>query len=142
MHHKALLFNDPTTATAILQASTPRKAKSLGRRVTGFDPAVWTAERCRVARDANRRKFSSDALRPRLLGTGRAELVEASPFDRDWGIGFAAAEAGGKRERWGMNLLGKVLMEVRGELEMEEGGGERGEGGPQGGRLEEEPPSI
>lgn len=52
-------------------------------------------------------------LRERLVQAGERELVEASPGDRVWGVGFGAAEAEGRREEWGMNLLGKALMTVR-----------------------------
>lgn len=52
-------------------------------------------------------------LRERLLATGERELVEASPGDRVWGVGFGEAEAEGRRGEWGMNLLGKALMTVR-----------------------------
>ena len=56
--------------------------------------------------------------------------MEASPFDRIWGIGFKAAEAGEMRERWGENLLGKALGRVRGWIRGEGGGvGKNGEGG-------------
>ncbi|KAI0184370.1 hypothetical protein EV127DRAFT_444399 [Xylaria flabelliformis] len=54
-----------------------------------------------------------------LLATGTRELVEASPFDRIWGVGFGAKEAGKKRGKWGLNLLGKCLMDVREELRKE-----------------------
>lgn len=68
------------------------------------------------------------SLRELLLETGDRELVEASPMDRIWGIGFGAAKAGTVgRERWGLNLLGKALMEVRAMLRREaewEGDGE------------------
>lgn len=66
-------------------------------------------------------------LKDILLATGDREIVEASPMDKIWGIGFGAqkaAEVG--RERWGLNLLGKALMEVRKTLREEaknEGGG-------------------
>lgn len=61
---------------------------------------------------------SEDAgnLRMWLLATGERELVEASPMDRIWGIGFAEKNAGANRHRWGQNLLGKALMEVRSRL--------------------------
>lgn len=65
-------------------------------------------------------------LRKWLLGTGERELVEASPMDRIWGIGFAEMDAGANRHRWGQNLLGKALMEVRRRLR-EEGGKEEKE---------------
>lgn len=48
-----------------------------------------------------------------LLDTGDRELVEASPTDRIWGIGFDAANAEANRQDWGENRLGKALMNVR-----------------------------
>lgn len=69
-------------------------------------------------------KFSisedNESLRMWLLATGERELVEASPLDSIWGIGFAERDAGANRQRWGQNLLGKALMEVRKRLREEE----------------------
>lgn len=59
-----------------------------------------------------------------LLETGDREIVEASPGDRIWGVGFGAKRAGGQRERWGLNLLGKALVEARRVIREREG--ERG----------------
>ncbi|OAQ81364.1 hypothetical protein VFPBJ_03948 [Purpureocillium lilacinum] len=56
------------------------------------------------------------SLREMLLATGEREIVEASPYDSIWGIGFTERDAEGMREHWGENLLGKALMEVRSEL--------------------------
>lgn len=43
-------------------------------------------------------------------------FVEASPFDRIWGIGFGEENAPDDETLWeGMNLLGKVLTEIRDE---------------------------
>ncbi|KAF6809713.1 hypothetical protein CSOJ01_06768 [Colletotrichum sojae] len=122
MHAKALLFSDPDVALDILKASHPRKVKALGRRVKNFDEEQWNEERERVVREGNLLKFrASDELRQKLLDTGERELVEASPMDRIWGIGFSPERApGSDRRRWGLNLLGKVLMEVRAILREEE----------------------
>ncbi|KAH7026693.1 uncharacterized protein B0I36DRAFT_331157 [Microdochium trichocladiopsis] len=60
------------------------------------------------------------SFRDVLLQTGNKELVEASPMDRIWGVGFGAANAGANRGRWGLNLLGKCLMKAR-EQFLEEG---------------------
>ncbi|KAK6213723.1 hypothetical protein QIS74_09725 [Colletotrichum tabaci] len=122
MHGKALLFADANAALAILRADHPRKVKALGRRVHGFDGARWDAERERVVREGNLLKFrGAPHLRERLLATGSRELVEASPTDRIWGIGFAPDKApASDRGCWGLNLLGKVLMEVREALREEE----------------------
>lgn len=70
------------------------------------------------------------SLAKKLLETGERELVEASPYDRVWGIGYGAADAEDSREFWGENLLGKALMRVRDRLRGEAGGDvEGGEGG-------------
>lgn len=122
MHGKAMLFNDPRTALEVLQADHPRKVKALGRKVAGFDERAWDANRERIVREGNLLKFRADPhLRARLLATGSRELVEASPRDRIWGIGFSPEKAPvTDRRRWGLNLLGKVLMEVRARLREEE----------------------
>ena len=63
-----------------------------------------------------------------MLATGDRELVEASPSDQVWGIGFKKEVAESKRGSWGSNLMGKALMSVRERLrmEMEEVKGEEG----------------
>ncbi|KAI0798982.1 hypothetical protein GGR55DRAFT_526596 [Xylaria sp. FL0064] len=61
----------------------------------------------------------SRSFRDVLLATGTRELVEASPRDRIWGVGFGAKNAANNRHKWGKNLLGKCLMEVRGQFRKE-----------------------
>jgi ribA/ribD-fused uncharacterized protein len=75
--------------------------------------------------EGNMHKFTksedAESLRAWLLATGERELVEASPADRVWGVGFTERDAGRNRERWGQNLLGAALEEVRRRLRDEEG---------------------
>lgn len=146
MYHKALLFNDAEIASEILATPSPKTARSLGRKVTPFSNETWAANRERIVTEASLAKFTRpvsedgfrrgdgdeagelpDAeggrLRAALLETGGREIVETSPRDRIWGVGFGARNAGGKRERWGLNLLGKALMEARRVLREEEEGG-------------------
>lgn len=121
MYHKALAFNDTASATAILKASTCRKAKGLGRQVDNFDAGEWEKHRERVVIDGCLLKFRQHPnLKQQLLDTMERELVEASPFDRIWGIGFTAEEADTRRSGWGQNLLGKCLIEVRKRLREED----------------------
>lgn len=64
-------------------------------------------------------KFCSNYnLRNKLLSTKDKILVEASPWDRIWGIGFSSYDAlmTCNVDKWGMSLLGKVLMKVREDL--------------------------
>ena len=147
MYHKALLFNDTATATEILATPSPQTARTLGRKVTPFSEKTWAANRERIVTSASLAKFSRPVseegfrrgngdeagelpeggkggrLRAALLETGGREIVEASPRDRIWGVGFGAKNAGSRRGRWGMNLLGRALMEARGVLREGEGDG-------------------
>lgn len=140
MYHKAVLFNDLPIAKEILETSNPKKQKALGRVVKGFDPKVWNANRERIVEEGSYFKFKYGAdegelgddetgltLRERLLATGDREIVEASPMDKIWGIGFGWKNAERRRAHWGLNLLGKALMKVRDRLRAEAAEGEKEE---------------
>lgn len=119
MAEKARLFDDDETRELILKAKHPSEAKKLGRRVRGFDEAVWNDARFDLVVNGNLAKFArNSALREFLLGTGERVLVEASPVDSIWGIGLAADdERATDPAQWpGLNLLGFALMEVRERL--------------------------
>jgi ribA/ribD-fused uncharacterized protein len=119
MAEKARLFRDGAALSRILASRDPREAKALGRAVRGFDGEAWEAHRLSIVVAGNRAKFGQNpALKQYLLDTGDQVLVEASPYDRIWGIGLSADAAGAKvPQRWrGLNLLGFTLMAVRDEL--------------------------
>jgi ribA/ribD-fused uncharacterized protein len=119
MYGKAALFGDAEVAADILEARSPRQQKALGRKVRHFDDAIWKARREQIVTEGSRAKFTQNpALRAALLETAGTELVEASPFDRIWGIGLAATDPRAEDPaRWrGQNLLGKILTRVRDEL--------------------------
>lgn len=141
MYHKAMLFNDRNAAAQILRETHPHPVKALGRTVKGFDEKLWLKSREAIVRKGNLLKFTKavadpglsaattskpkgaplikGSLREMLDETGSKELVEASPYDRIWGIGFNAEDAEANRPNWGLNLLGKALMSVRDELRHE-----------------------
>jgi ribA/ribD-fused uncharacterized protein len=119
MYGKAVLFGDDEVAGQILEALSPNQHKALGRKVRNFDDAVWKRSREAIVTAGSRAKFTQNAeLRQALLETAGTELVEASPFDRIWGIGLAATdERAEDPAQWrGQNLLGKILTRVRDEL--------------------------
>lgn len=119
MYRKAVLFEDDATAARILKATTPGAVKALGRTVKDFDEAVWQSQRFTVVAEGSLRKFTAHAeLRAYLLGTKDRILVEASPTDRVWGIGFTAEDKQATNPlRWrGLNLLGFALMLARTQL--------------------------
>ncbi|GAA2111121.1 hypothetical protein GCM10009802_08620 [Streptomyces synnematoformans] len=116
MAAKARLFGDAAAAERIVAARHPGEAKAEGRKVRGFDEAVWEAHRYDLVVRGNAAKFGQhEDLGAYLRGTGDRVLVEASPVDRVWGIGMAATDDHVEDpEPWrGLNLLGFALMDVR-----------------------------
>ena len=119
MASKAELFGDLSTRDLVLKAPGPKEAKGLGRAVRGFDEAVWERERSAIVLQGNLAKFSQHPKALDVLAeTGTSILVEASPYDRLWGIGMGATDPGASDPaRWrGLNLLGFVLMATRQRL--------------------------
>jgi hypothetical protein len=115
MLNKAKTFNDNETYEQILISDNPRVQKSLGRRVKKFDKKVWDSISYKLVVQNNYDKFSQHAkYRELLLLTDPYELVEASPTDLIWGIGMGRDNPNIlDKSKWGKNLLGKALMEVR-----------------------------
>jgi ribA/ribD-fused uncharacterized protein len=119
MAGKARLFQDEAALEQILAAKSPAIAKALGRKVARFDEQVWREARWDIVVQGNLAKFGQhDDLRTFLLNTVDRVLVEASPFDRIWGIGMAAKGPSVEDpSQWkGLNLLGFALMEARARL--------------------------
>jgi len=119
MHGKALLFADADVAMKILAADHPREHKALGRKVKNFDDATWKRGREAIVLAGNRAKFTQNKeLLELLLATHGTTLVEASPYDKIWGIGLAATDPRAQDpKQWkGQNLLGKILTTLRDEL--------------------------
>src|SRR5215831_2337269 len=82
-------FGDEETYGAILSARCPSQAKTLGRRVRGFDQGQWIAHRFQIAVRGNAAKFGQNPeLKAWLLATGDSVLVKASPVDMIWGPPF------------------------------------------------------
>jgi hypothetical protein len=119
MAEKAKLFGDEEMRQRILAADGPGAAKSLGRKVAGFDEETWTKHRFEIVVAGNLAKFGQhEQLGEYLRTTGTKVLVEASPRDRFWGIGMGKTNAQVENpSQWkGLNLLGFALMEVRQRL--------------------------
>ena len=116
MASKAKLFGDDEVYKEIMMAYHPHVYKKLGRKVRGFNPEFWDERKYDIVVEGNKAKFRQNAdIRDFLLSTGDAILVEASPYDRIWGIGLDRETAlKGTVKQWqGENLLGCALMEAR-----------------------------
>jgi len=119
MHGKAQLFGDAEIAAKMLETADPKQHKALGRKVKSFDDARWRDARIAIVKAGNRAKFTQNAeLLAQLMATRGTTLVEASPYDKIWGIGLAATDPRAQdRATWrGQNLLGQILTELRDEL--------------------------
>jgi len=109
-YYQAMKFSEPAYRERIRLASTPREAKNLGQSRDVPLRSDWETGKLEVMQQAVAAKFlaqANHALRQRLLATGKARLIEASPTDSYWGIG-----SDGK----GLNHLGRILMELRDTL--------------------------
>jgi len=110
---KAKLFGDEESMWKIIEEPEPRIVKEYGREVKFFDAKLWERYRVEIVTVGNYLKFTeNDELCDFLLSTGDLEIVEASPYDRIWGIGLSADDPlANHPEKWrGLNLLGKCIM--------------------------------
>lgn len=116
MAEKARLFHDDEGCQKIIEAHEMKLIKELGRQVKNFSEEKWLQERFKIVVRGNFAKFSqSPELAKYLTETREKILVEASPYDKVWGIGLAESDPEiDSVENWdGLNLLGFALMEVR-----------------------------
>lgn len=119
MASKAQLFNAQEIMQKILQSKDPKEIKQLGRMVPNFSDQIWDQVKHSIVLNGNFRKFISNVeIRDFLINTKDAILVEASPYDRIWGIGMEENNQNiNNLSLWGQNMLGFALMEVRDELQ-------------------------
>jgi len=107
---QAAKTDDPAEREKVRAARSAGSAKALGKRVTLRKG--WDKERVSVMEAVLRAKFADPGLRARLLATGSAELVEGNSWnDTFWGV------CRGRGQNW----LGKLLMKLRAEVELEDG---------------------
>lgn len=121
MYRKAKLFGADKIALDIVRAQTPEQCKKLGRsRQIPFDNDIWDSNKFNIYKEVLLDKFSNKKLKKIILDTNNKTLVEASPYDKIWGIGVSSDHPDATNpSKWrGENLLGQVLMSVREELKI------------------------
>lgn len=120
MAEKARTFGDGKILLEIMNyGHEPQYVKHLGRKVKNFDHFIWDSMRLEKVRDINYHKFTqNEDLKDILLSTGDSIIVEASPFDKIWGVGLSEHSSGVTvPTQWtGQNLLGEALMDVRDQI--------------------------
>ena len=113
---KARLFNDVASVKKILASTCPKEQKQLGREVRNFDKKIWEEKAIDFVVEGNVAKFGqNEHMKNILLDTGERVLVEASPYDKIWGIGLSENDSRAlDPHQWqGSNWLGIALMKTR-----------------------------
>lgn len=119
MAEKAKFFNDFETYEKIINMDIddpnfPLSCKQLGRAIKSYDDHEWRQVRQLAMFKVLLAKFADAKLKAELLATGDMMIIEASPFDRIWGIGFDEYKSlTAPKIKWGENLLGIVIMQIR-----------------------------
>jgi len=126
MYLKALVFAKDNNrevnlkiATQIMQTINPFTIKALGRKVQGYDDVIWNKCKFEIVVNGNYLEFTQNKeMNVILKNTLNKEIAEASAKDNIWGIGYYENTAMTvSKDKWGQNLLGKAIMEVRDYLE-------------------------
>lgn len=117
MYQKAILFEDKHIARRILNEISPAEQKRLGREIKRFDYFIWNKVKKDIVKKGLYQKFvQNPKLKDYLLKHKGYIMVEASPYDRIWGIGYQENNALDNINNWGENLLGKILTELSQEI--------------------------
>jgi len=118
MYEKALYFHDWDIAEKILLLTNPSIIKKAGKLVNNFDVQKWSLDKDFIMESICFEKFAQVSHLHNHLIKDTDFLVEASPYDRYWGIGLSKSEAlKVPVGHWpGKNRLGFVLMKVRDRL--------------------------
>ncbi len=122
MAAKALLFKDDMALKKIMEATNPYDQKAYGRNVEYFEVSQWEFVAKDIVFKGNYEKFTQHGdLKELLLSTGDKTIVEASKFDKIWGIGLSEEDPRAlSRSSWlGRNWLGEVLTNVRERIRKE-----------------------
>lgn len=116
MAEKARFFGDQEALAKIMATPNPRLQKAIGRLVKNFDEAAWNEVCQAVVFKGNYFKFRQNPeMLKELMETGERLIVEASPYDKIWGIGMHEDDEGIEEPtNWkGTNWLGIACMKVR-----------------------------
>lgn len=109
-YYQSMKADNPDEARKIRLAGTPGKAKGLGRKCRM--KSNWESIKTSVMMKALREKFKIPNYRKSLLSTP-GEIVEYNKWhDNEWGHCVCQK----CKNKTGKNLLGKLLMQLRDEL--------------------------
>lgn len=107
-YFQAQKFKEVEYREKIRKVNSPMIAARMGRDRKKMLRRDWESVKVGIMREVVRAKFTQhDDLRQILLSTGDAKIVEHTERDSYWGDGGDGS---------GKNVLGRILMEIRDEL--------------------------
>lgn len=102
-------FDSPEIKDKFINCSSPLVAWQLARELKPQRRDDWDEVKVDILKDIIRAKIDQHVeVRDALLSTGNEEIIEQNPKDDFWGSG---------PDGLGQNQTGKLLMELRAELE-------------------------
>ena len=116
-YQKAKLFGDKRSSSKILESTTPLECKKLSKEILNYDPTHWW-KRVRICcEQVIYEKFLQNPILLKLLVSTADKIIVECAYDHLWGSGIPLHEDNCFTETdWsGDNLLGNILMKVRGE---------------------------
>lgn len=117
MYWKAITFEDFEMASKILELDSPHEMKEAGRKVKNFNYEHWMEVCQDIVYEGLKQKFlQNQELYYELCQCKGTQFVEASPYDRIWGIGYLESNALENKADWGMNILGNLLTKLANEI--------------------------
>ena len=118
---KALYFGDQAAACKIEAADDALECKRISREIKSFDADTWNEIAGTETYLGISEKFRQNTeLKNTLIQTGDKHIVECS-YDKIWGSGIHLNNVNAfNKETWvGNNLLGKILMDIRNDINNE-----------------------
>ena len=115
----ALFAKDEGPAKLITAESDPVRQKGLMRRINNLNVDLWHEKCEELCFPGVLEKFiQNEAAKNVLMNTGQRVLVEAAPFDAEWGIGLGLTDPQVLNiNAWaGKNHQGNILMKIRTKL--------------------------
>ena len=115
---KASRYGDTKAEESILCAASPAKAKQTGLHVQNFDSTDWDTVKSGIMLELLRIKFAKKSEMAKvLLSTSGKSIAEAGKGSFTIGLTLNSKHLF-DTSKWSKNcnILGKCLMEVRGEL--------------------------
>ena len=116
----ALSVGDEMTAKLIRSEPDPARQKGLMKRIRNLDIDKWHDECEKLCYPGILQKFlQNDKAKETLIETGTRTLVEAAPYDDEWGVGMGLTHPQVlNMDAWkGKNHQGKILMKIRTKLQ-------------------------